>query len=235
MRRSVAALLTALLALLGVAVLPSAAQADSPGQCATGYGGPSASATCGSVSPGTIWQVQAVCFYVVDNEPITYWVAGNNVTGNGTSTAFCNGGDRATSTIREVTVGEAGSQGRLVGYAGKCVDIDHGSTNRGTPVQIFTCNGTSSQWWTLGVDYTVRALGMCLNVVNGGTADGNNVEIYTCIGSPSEQWVPQPDGSLKNTGSGKCLDDLGFSTTDRTQLGIWDCNGAANQKWVLTP
>jgi chitinase len=237
MRRTVAALLTTLLALVGVAVLPSAAQADTPGQCASGYGGPSASATCNSVSPGTIWQVQAVCFYVIDNQPITYWVSGNNVTGNGTSTAFCNPGDHVTDTIREVTVGEAGAQGRLVGYGGKCVDIAHGSTTVATPVQIYDCNGTGAQWWTLGVDHTVRGLGMCLNVVWGtaGSPNGTKVEIYDCVGSAGEQWIPQPDGSLKNVLTGKCLDDLGFNTSNRWQLGIWDCNGLANQKWVLTP
>ncbi|MET8628899.1 RICIN domain-containing protein [Kitasatospora sp. NPDC004669] len=236
MRRTFAALLTALLALVGVAVLPSVAQADTPGNCTTGRGAGMATASCGNVPPGTVWHVETVCFYVVQNQPFTYWVAGNTVVGDGTSRSVCRPGDIATDTIRPVVIGMQGKQGRLVGYGGKCVDIAHGSTNIGTPVQIYDCNPTGAQWWTLGLDNSVRALGMCLNVVWGspGSPNGTKVEIYDCVGSQGEQWVPQPDGSLKNVLTGKCLDELGFNTANRTQLGIWDCNGLDNQKWVLT-
>ncbi|MET9181913.1 RICIN domain-containing protein [Kitasatospora aureofaciens] len=237
LRRTLAALLTTLLTLVGVAALSSTAQAETPGACGTGRGGPMASATCNNVPPGTVWQVQVVCFYVVQSQPITYWVAGNTVVGDGTSTAVCHPGDTATDTIRPVVIGMQGKQGRLVGYGGKCVDIAHGSNNNATPVQIYDCNGTGAQWWTLGLDNTVRGLGKCLNVVWGSASspNGTKVEIYDCVGSQGEQWIPQPDGSLKNVLTGKCLDELGFDTSNRAQLGIWDCNGLANQKWVLTP
>ncbi|MEV7598947.1 RICIN domain-containing protein [Kitasatospora sp. NPDC089797] len=237
LRRTLATLFTGLLALVGVAVLPSVAQADSPGNCSTGHGGPVATATCNNVPNGTIWRAQAVCFYAVGTTPVNYWVNGTTVTGNGTSTAYCNPGNYATSTITTQVLGMQGQQGRLVGYGGKCVDVAHGSDNRGTPVQVYDCNGTAAQWWTLGVDNSVRALGVCLNVTYG-TADspnGTKVEVYTCVGSAGEQWIPQPDGSLKNVLTGKCLDELGFDSSNRAQLGIWDCNGLANQKWVLTP
>ncbi|MFJ7248962.1 ricin-type beta-trefoil lectin domain protein [Kitasatospora sp. NPDC098652] len=238
LRRTLAALFTSLIALVGVAVLPAtAAHADSPGQCSTTHSGPVASAYCGNVPNGTIWRAQAVCLYIVGTTPYTYWVNGTIVTGNGSSVAYCNPGHYATKTIEPVVLGIQGQQGRLVGYGGKCMDIASGRANKGTPVQIYDCNGTGAQWWTLGVDNTVRGLGMCLNVVWGSadSPNGTKVEIYDCVGAAGEQWIPQPDGSLKNVLTGKCLDELGFDTSNRAQLGIWDCNGLANQKWVLTP
>jgi hypothetical protein len=236
MRRTLATLATSLLALAGGLVLPGTAQAATPGQCSYSHGGPVGVASCTGVPTGVIWHAQVGCFEVIDGQPLDYDVVGPNVTGDGSSAGYCDPGDYASSTISAVTVGVTGPQGRLVGYAGKCLDIRHGSTTVATPVQIQTCNGTGAQWWTVGSDNTVRGLGMCLNAVNAGTANGTPVEIYTCqAASTSEKWVPQPNGSLRNVNSGKCLDDLGFSTTDGTQIGIWDCNGAANQVWTVTP
>ncbi|KNB52290.1 RICIN domain-containing protein [Streptomyces caatingaensis] len=237
MRRIAAALLTALLAVFAAAVLPAAtAHAESPGSCRTHHDGPAAFGSCTGVAPGIMWRIEAACFYLVGDQPVTYWTAGDVVTGDGTSKALCTKPrSYATKTINPVVVGVTGQQGRLVGYGGKCVDVRHGSAKNATPVQIYDCNGTAAQWWTLGSDRTVRALGKCLNVVWGRSENGTKVEIYDCVGSQAEQWVPQADGSLRNVLTGKCLDDLGFDTTNGTQLGIWDCNGAANQKWVLTP
>ncbi|MER6461743.1 ricin-type beta-trefoil lectin domain protein [Streptomyces sp. NPDC001288] len=237
LRLAASALLTALLAMVAIAAMPATANAAAPGSCTTHYQGPVGSASCTGVAPATMWRAEVGCFYLVGNQPVDYLAIGNTVTGNGTSSAVCTQGQSwATKTINPVVVGVSGAQGRLVGYGGKCADVQHGSSTVATPVQIHDCNGTGAQWWTLGDDHTVRALGKCLNVVWAGTANGTKVEIYDCLdGSQSEQWIPQADGSLKNVNSGKCLDDLGFSTTNGTQLGIWDCNGAANQKWVLTP
>ncbi|MFD9794627.1 ricin-type beta-trefoil lectin domain protein [Streptomyces sp. NPDC059070] len=237
MRRTAAALITALLAVFATVLLPANAQASSPGSCTTRYEGPYGSATCSGVDPSIQWRAVVGCFYLSGGQPVPFTVLGNVITGSGTSVGGCTGASWATKHISAEVVGVAGRQGRLVGYGGKCMDIASGKTTVATPVQIYDCNGTNAQWWTLGNDHSVRGLGMCLNVV-WGTADspnGTKVEIYDCVGSPGEQWIPQPDGSLKNVLTGKCLDDLGFATANRTQLGIWDCNGLANQKWTLTP
>ncbi len=237
-RRTVSASGTALLGVLtAVVVLPGTAQAASPGSCSAQRNGPVGAVSCSGVAPSTVWRAEAGCFYVDGGTPVDYKVYGSLVTGNGTSTAVCSLPRSYVGKLLDaVVVGVSGKQGRLVGYGGKCVDVKGGKTTVATPVQIYDCNGTNAQWWTIGDDHTVRALGKCLNVVWGGTANGTKVEIYDCIGdSQSEKWVLQNDGSLRNENSGKCLDDLGFNTANGTQLGIWDCNGAANQKWVVTP
>ncbi|ARP69857.1 hypothetical protein LK07_08780 [Streptomyces pluripotens] len=235
MRRRTAALLTPALAFAGALALPATAHAEAPGNCVTSHNGPLALADCTGVAKGTTWQARAVCMHVISGQPLDYWRNGTLATGNGRSVVYCNRGDYATKTIRTVTLSVAGKQGRLVGYGGKCVDIQHAKASNSTAVQLYHCNGTAAQWWTLGNDHTVRGLGYCLNVEWGRRANGTHVEIYKCVpGATGEQWIPQPNGSLKNVLTGKCLDDLGFNTKDRTRLGIWDCNGLANQKWTLT-
>ncbi|MFG1811587.1 ricin-type beta-trefoil lectin domain protein [Streptomyces sp. NPDC049040] len=116
------------------------------------------------------------------------------------------------------------------GVAGKCLDVNTGSSASGTAVQIWGCNGTGAQSWSASADGTLRALGKCLDVTGAGTANGSKVEIWDCNGGANQQWQAY-NGGYRNPASGRCLDDPGASTTDGTQLVLWDCNGGTNQKW----
>ncbi|MQA27607.1 MAG: family 16 glycosylhydrolase, partial [Micromonosporaceae bacterium] len=40
--------------------------------------------------------------------------------------------------------------GQITGLAGKCVDVAAANTADGTQVQLYTCNGTDAQRWTIG-------------------------------------------------------------------------------------
>ena len=126
-----------------------------------------------------------------------------------------------------------GATGPIVGYEGLCLDDRGASTAEFNPIQVYTCNGTDAQDWTIGSGNTLQVLGMCLDVDAAGTTDGTLVDLYTCNGTGAQIWVPQPGGALLNPNSGKCLDDPGSSTTAGTQLEIWDCNGGSNQDWIL--
>jgi lysophospholipase L1-like esterase len=121
------------------------------------------------------------------------------------------------------------------GIPGKCVDVAGAATASGTPVQLYTCNGTDAQKWTLvpGAGGAIRALGGCLDVSNSGTANATKVQLWSCNGTVAQRWVAGANGSLVNPNSGRCLDDPNSSTADRTQLQIWDCNGTAAQRWSL--
>jgi beta-glucosidase len=129
--------------------------------------------------------------------------------------------------------GGGSGPGPIVGYQGLCVDVRSASTANGTPVQVYTCNQTAAQNWTVQSDGTLRALGKCLDVTAAGTANGTPVQLYDCNGTGAQVWQHRSDGSLLNPGSGKCLDDTGSSTTPGTQLQIWSCTAAANQLWTL--
>jgi hypothetical protein len=122
--------------------------------------------------------------------------------------------------------------GPIVGIGGLCVDVRLASPADRTAVQVFGCNGTAAQSWTLQTNGTVQALGKCLDVSDAGTADGTPVQLYQCNGTGAQVWRAQPDRTLLNPQSGKCLDDAGSGPAG-TQLIIFACAGSANQQWSL--
>ncbi|HXC84253.1 MAG TPA: ricin-type beta-trefoil lectin domain protein [Trebonia sp.] len=129
--------------------------------------------------------------------------------------------------------GTGGTTGPITGYEGLCVDVRGASTAEFTPVQVYTCNGTNAQQWTVvEAGSTLHALGMCMDINGGGTADGTTVDLYTCNNTGAQVWEPQSDGALYNPQSNKCLDDTNWGGSG-TQLQIWDCTGNANQQWNL--
>ncbi|WP_329132832.1 ricin-type beta-trefoil lectin domain protein [Streptomyces sp. NBC_01476] len=129
--------------------------------------------------------------------------------------------------------GTGGSTGPITGYGGKCVDVKAASPANGTAVQLYDCNGTAAQQWTVGGDGTVRALGKCLDITAAGTTNGTPVQLYDCNGTGAQQWSPAAGGSLRNPASGRCLDATGNSSANGTRLQIWDCTAGANQAWTL--
>ncbi|WP_055585286.1 ThuA domain-containing protein [Streptacidiphilus griseoplanus] len=132
-----------------------------------------------------------------------------------------------------VTPPPAQPTGAIHGYGGKCVDVAGANSANGTAVQLYDCNGTGAQNWTVASDGTLRALGKCMDVTAAGTTNGSQVQLYDCNGSGAQKWQPGTSGSLVNPQSGKCLDATGPSSANGTRLQIWSCTGAANQSWTL--
>ncbi len=126
-----------------------------------------------------------------------------------------------------------GRVGAITGIGGKCVDVAGASTTNGAAVQIYACNGTNAQRWTVGTDGTLRALGKCADVTGASTANGAKIQLWDCNGTGAQVWQAQAGGTLRNPASGRCLDATGNSSADGTRLQIWDCAGGANQQWRL--
>ncbi|GHK02391.1 hypothetical protein SY2F82_41880 [Streptomyces sp. Y2F8-2] len=176
-------------------------------------------------------------------QQIGYWSLGRDTAcaANGTLSDTCSGTPQSPYQFARIFNGIGGGggggtthTGPITGYAGLCLDDRGASTANGNPIQVYTCNGTNAQTWTVNdSNHTLRVLGKCLDVTAGGTANGTKVQLYDCNGTGAQVWVPQADGSLLNPQSGKCLDDTDWSTTAGTQSQIWSCGGSANQKWVL--
>jgi hypothetical protein len=114
----------------------------------------------------------------------------------------------------------------------KCVDDNSGSTANGTKIEMWDCNNTGAQNFTMNSNGTIGFGGSCLDITGAGTANGTLVELWTCNGGANQQWLPV-NGLLVNPVSGRCLDDPAFTTTNGTQLDIWDCNGGSNQQWAV--
>jgi beta-glucanase (GH16 family) len=141
--------------------------------------------------------------------------------------------------VRVLTSGGGGNPpppggSAITGYGGLCLDDRAASTANFNPIQIYTCNGTPAQQWTVvQAGSTLHVLGKCLDINGGGTANGTTVDLYDCNNTAAQVWIPQSNGALYNPQANKCLDDPGYSTTPGTQVQIWDCNGGANQQWHL--
>jgi beta-glucosidase len=128
--------------------------------------------------------------------------------------------------------GTGGATGPITGYEGLCLDDRSASTANYNPIQVYTCNGTSAQQWTVESNNTLEVLGGCLDVNGAGTANGTLVDYYPCNGTAAQVWEPQSNGELLNPNSGKCLDDTGFGGSG-TQVQIWACADSSNQQWTL--
>lgn len=162
------------------------------------------------------------------------------VTARGTSTRVAGsafgfaGFEKAQQRFGVSIPGGGGRTGPVISAASaSCLDINASGTADGTKIQIWTCNGTGAQQWTIGSDGTFRGLGKCLDVRFSGTTNGTIVQLWTCNGTGAQVWSIQPNGSLVNPQSGKCLDVAGNGTANGTQVQIWDCTGMANQRWTF--
>jgi len=132
-----------------------------------------------------------------------------------------------------MTSAQAATAGPITGIAGKCVDVAGAATANGTAIQLYDCNGTSAQSWTVGnADNSIQSLGKCMDVTGASTANGAQIQLYDCNGTNAQKWTAS-NGELVNTGSGKCLDATGQSSANGTRLQIWTCAGSANQLWTL--
>lgn len=134
------------------------------------------------------------------------------------------------------TQGSGGSAqtGAFTGLAGKCLDVASGSSANGTAVQLYDCNGSTAQQWTVQADGSVRALGKCLDVTSASTADGAKVQLYDCNGTGAQQWSYNAStGDVVNAAANKCLDVTDNSSANGARAQIWSCTGASNQKWHL--
>ncbi|MET7424011.1 ricin-type beta-trefoil lectin domain protein [Dactylosporangium sp. NPDC005555] len=120
------------------------------------------------------------------------------------------------------------------GPGGLCLDVRSSNSANGTPVQLWTCNGTGAQQWTyVEAGSTLRAFGKCLDIPGGSTANGAKLQIWDCNSTGAQVFIRRTDSTYYNPASNKCLDDPNGSTTPGIQMQIWDCNGSAAQKFTL--
>ncbi|WP_051836386.1 Ig domain-containing protein [Streptomyces sp. NRRL WC-3742] len=154
-----------------------------------------------------------------------------------TFTVTGKGGAGTADAVRTYTINSATSPvtGPITSglSAAKCVDANAGSSINGTAIDLYDCNGTAAQNWTVAGDGSLRALGKCMDVTAGATGNGAKVELYECNGTGAQVWQPQPGGALLNPQSGRCLDVPGANTANGLQLQIYDCNNTPAQKWTL--
>ncbi|GGK85879.1 hypothetical protein GCM10010094_53890 [Streptomyces flaveus] len=137
-------------------------------------------------------------------------------------------------------VGDAPAVIEVHAAQGKCLDVQSSGTASGTPVQLFTCNGSAAQKWQVYGDdkglhlQNVNSL-KCLDVSNNDSTNGTKIQIWTCNSSPAQTWEYnlRATTSLKNVGTGKCL-DLNELTNGQNSW-LWACNGTGPQQFDIKP
>ncbi|WP_436847438.1 RICIN domain-containing protein [Streptomyces aureus] len=122
----------------------------------------------------------------------------------------------------------------------KCLDVQGGKKDNGTPVQVYTCNGSAAQKWVLlGSEDKLHLQNVnslkCLDVAGNDTANGTKIQISSCKESPSQTWASELRGatSLKSVGTGKCLDLHTFDNGNDAKL--YTCNDSAAQQFDIKP
>lgn len=129
-----------------------------------------------------------------------------------------------------------GSFGPIIGTASKCVDDHWNVQANGNRIQLYGCNQTGAQKWSLSSSGAImNQNNYCLEPRNGSTAARTPVVLERCNGSKAQQWkVDASTEAIINTQSGLCMDDQYSGTADGNLIWTYSCNRTGAQKWTIT-
>ncbi|MEU5434625.1 ricin-type beta-trefoil lectin domain protein [Streptomyces sp. NPDC020719] len=120
---------------------------------------------------------------------------------------------------------------RFATNADRCLDLPGGDAAAG--VQLWTCNRTPAQAFSVNPDGTITAGGRCLDAGGAGTANGTAVGMWYCNNGGNQRWLPRADGSIYNPVSGRCLDITWGDASIGVHPELFDCNGTPAQKFSV--
>jgi hypothetical protein len=93
--------------------------------------------------------------------------------------------------------------------------------------RLWSCDGTSSQTWTLATDGTLRLGAQCLQPGTG------LARLRNCDGSAAQQWRVGPAGSLVDPAAVACLGDPESGANKGTPQRTAPCDQSDAQRWTL--
>ncbi len=131
------------------------------------------------------------------------------------------------------------ANGRFVGPGGLCLDDNGAISAEHNKIQMWGCNTTSAQIWTIATDGTFQVVGRCLRITDSGAA-GSRVELFSCDpGAAVQQWRLLPSAAIVNPASGLCLTNPGASQTSGAQVVVQSCATpltavGTDQQWHFT-
>jgi hypothetical protein len=176
-------------------------------------------------------------------------LGGQSVAANGTLPAptpsgLAVGGNAVTVTIPAgsaeiLTFSGAAATGTTTlagGLSGKCLSVTGASTAAGATADIYTCNASPSENWTVGPAGAITGgpSGDCLQPSGGSAAPLAGVVIEPCTGSATQHWAVTA-GTIVNAASGLCLSVSGASTANYALADIYTCNGSGSESWSEQP
>jgi hypothetical protein len=122
----------------------------------------------------------------------------------------------------------------LTSTDGLCLDVVGDNPNSGAAVDVYACNGSTSQTFTFNPavpgPVVNTASGMCLDDVFGA---GQDLQMVTCSGTPEQTWTFNgwPDSATMTDAPGHCVDILGGQQRSGQPVDPAICNRAAGQNW----
>jgi hypothetical protein len=138
----------------------------------------------------------------------------------------------SASLIRTPSVTNAlSATGPITGVATKCMDNQTSKAVNGNKIQLYECNDTSAQQWTISDDGTIKVQGMCLDIPSASKAERTVVQLYKCNGTVAQKWTVNKDKTIVNPNSGLCLDDKYAGTTNGNTIWMYRCNKTIAQLW----
>lgn len=133
----------------------------------------------------------------------------------------------------------------VVQHSGKCMDVQGGHTEDGTPIQQYTCNGTEAQQIDITDvrnqpgwhQFKFRNSGKCLDVQWASHDPGAPLWLWPCNGSDAQKFTA-PSGynstsQIKNKGSQLCVEVPGASTANGVDLKQAYCGTGSHRKWKV--
>jgi hypothetical protein len=80
---------------------------------------------------------------------------------------------------------------RIASAPNMCLDVASSGTSNGTPVHIWSCNGTGAQMWFFDHEGRLRpwvAPNKCLDVHSYNRNNGAQLVIWDCHGDVNQKW-----------------------------------------------
>ncbi|MFG1809325.1 ricin-type beta-trefoil lectin domain protein [Streptomyces sp. NPDC049040] len=134
-----------------------------------------------------------------------------------------------------ITANDPGTIGGILKGQGSglCAEVPRFSSDNGTQLGIWDCNGGANQGWSVTPSKQLMVYGdKCMGTAGGGTADGTPVEIDGCDGSVAQQWTVKADGTVVSAASGTCLTVQDQAVADGALLVLGKCTGSGAQTWA---
>ena len=120
--------------------------------------------------------------------------------------------------------------------SGLCLSVTGAATSPGATADIYTCNGSVSENWTVNSSGTITGnnSGLCLSVSGDSTALKTTADVNTCDGDSSERWTVESNGTIVNGAAGLCLSVTGASTALKATADLYTCNGSVSENWTVS-
>lgn len=153
--------------------------------------------------------------------------------GNGTLGQLGNGVGVGPEDAGPNATGTTGGSVTLVSGVGggrKCLRTSSSAT--GTALQLWDCDGSNTQRWTLAEAGVIRGPGgSCVGVRDDAVETYRaDVELQDCDGRAAQSWN-FTDMQLKANES-MCVDVNSSQTANGTPIQLWECNSTAAQQWT---